>query len=74
MKSTPEERRAEGSKRYGTLSNSIDVKVTFDDGNTLVTKINTDLEGAKKYYIGKDFNLGQGDQDKMAKAIKVEQV
>ena len=50
------------------------VKVTFSDGDSLVTQINTDLEGAKKYYLGKQFNLGQGDQDKMVHATKVELV
>ena len=50
------------------------MKVTFSDGDSLVTQINTDLEGAKKYYLGKQFNLGQGDQDKMVHATKVELV
>jgi hypothetical protein len=52
----------------------IDVKVTFANGSHLVTGINTDLEGAKKYYIGKTFNIGQGEKDKMTKAVKVELV
>jgi hypothetical protein len=49
------------------------VKITFADGNSLVTDINTDLDGAKKYYLGKMFNLGAGDDD-MQKAVKVELV
>jgi hypothetical protein len=50
----------------------VDVVVTFDNGNSLITTINTDLEGAKKYYIGRSFNLGNGEKDTMAKAVKVE--
>lgn len=48
------------------------VKVTFSNGNSLTTEINTDLEGAKKYYLNKYFNLGCVD-DNMQQAVKVEQ-
>ena len=51
----------------------ITVKVTFEDGDYLTTGINTDLEGAKKYYEGRVFNLGSVE-DRMVKAISVEQV
>lgn len=54
------------------INESISVKVTFSDGNHLTTSINADLEGAKQYYLGKTFNLGSGENDKMAKAVKVE--
>ncbi len=50
----------------------ISVKVTFQNGNSLTTSINTDLQGAKDYYINKFFNLGSVDDD-MQKAVKVEE-
>jgi len=49
----------------------ITVKVTFNNGNTIVTGINTTLEGAKEYYLGKAFNFGVED-DLMLIATKVE--
>lgn len=54
--------------------NPIVVKVTFSDGNFLTTTINTTLDGAKEYYLGKPFNLGTGGDDKIVKAVKVELV
>ena len=50
-------------------------KVTFEDGNTIVTSMNATLEQAKTYYLGKYFNFGDTDEcpkDKMLKAVKVE--
>ena len=50
-------------------------KVIFEDGNSLVTEMNADLEEARRYY-GQYFNFGDTDehpQDKMVKAIAVEQ-
>ncbi len=55
------------------FTEAIEVKVTFEDGESITTPINTDLEGAKKYYLGKMFNLGTED-DVMKKAVKVEQI
>ena len=55
------------------FTEAIEVKVTFEDGDSLTTQINTDLEGAKKYYLGKMFNLGVED-DVMKKAVKVEEI
>ena len=55
------------------FTEAIEVKVTFDDGDSLTTQINTDLECAKKYYLGKMFNLGVED-DVMKKAVKVEEI
>ena len=49
------------------------VLVTFDNGDEMNTWINTDLEGAKDYYLNKWFNIGSGEQDLMAKAVLVEQ-
>lgn len=53
------------------LREVITVRVEFDNGDSLITKINTDLQGAKDYYLGNTFNLGSGGQDVMTKAIKV---
>lgn len=51
----------------------ITVRVYFNDGDTLITEINGDLETAKKYYIGRAFNLGSlTDEDYTATAVDVE--
>jgi|GEM_PF-4443577 len=49
-------------------------KITFDNGDTIVTSMaaHIGLEEAKKYYLGKYFNMGSGDKDKMVKATCVE--
>lgn len=52
---------------------AICVKVIFDNGDSLKTMINTDLEGAKNYYLGNTFNLGTV-KDVMTKAINVEEI
>lgn len=49
-------------------------KVTYEDGNTMVTGFNGTLEDAKKYYEGKVFNVGDGPNDNMVKAVTVEEV
>jgi hypothetical protein len=50
----------------------ISIKVFFEDGNTLVTRINVSLDEAKKYYIGHAFTL---DEEKpMVKVVRVEQL
>ena len=57
------------------FTESINVKVTFDDGDHLTTRINADLEGAKKYYLGKRFPFeGSDEEEIMKKAVKVEEV
>jgi hypothetical protein len=48
------------------------IKVTFDNGDTINTEINGTEDTIKKYYIGKSFNLGNGEKDNMVKATKVE--
>jgi hypothetical protein len=48
------------------------IKVTFNNGDSLSTEINGSEDEIKKYYIGKDFNLGIGGKDKMVKATNVE--
>lgn len=49
-------------------------RIKFEDGSQIETEMNTDLKGAKEYYIGRKFNLGKGEKDKMVKAVKVEQI
>lgn len=44
--------------------------VHFEDGNQLITRMNTDLKDAEKYYLGKSFNFGIG-KDYIVKAVKV---
>jgi len=47
------------------------VKITFENKETITTRINGTIEGIKKYYLGKYFNLGK-EKDDMQKAIKCE--
>lgn len=47
------------------------IKVYFDNGNTITTSINGTRENIEEYYIDKQFNFGI-DGDKMAKAIRVD--
>lgn len=54
-------------------------KVTFEDGNTMVTSMSASvtLEAAKKYYEGKSFTFGtgeEGDPERQVKAVSVEEV
>ena len=49
----------------------MELRVYFDDGNHLDTRFNGTLEEAKKYYIGKTFNLGV-DRDDMRKCTGLE--
>lgn len=48
------------------------IKAHFSDGNFLITAINGTREEIEKYYLGKYFNLGNGEKDKMEKAIRIE--
>ena len=49
------------------------IKVTFEDGNTLWTSINGTEAEIREYYEGKEFNLGDGmGGDRMVKAERVE--
>ena len=47
------------------------VKVIFEDGDSIVTRINGSKEEVEKYYIGNYFNLGS-DKDDMKQATSVE--
>lgn len=44
--------------------------VTFEDGQTLTTSMNTDLDGARAYYVGNRFELNE--LKPMVKAVAVE--
>lgn len=46
-------------------------KVFFDNGDWLTTGFNGNIEDANRYYLNNWFNLGQGENDLMAKAINV---
>ena len=49
------------------------IKVTFDNGDWLETNINGTNAEILKYYVGNEFNLGDGaGGDLMAKATSVE--
>lgn len=47
------------------------VKVTFENGDTAITKINGTEEEIKAYFIGKIFNVGIFD-DCLTRAVAVE--
>ena len=51
----------------------ISIKVFFENGDSLSTQINTDIDGARRYYIGRQFNLGI-ENDVMVKAIDVQAI
>lgn len=52
----------------------ITIKVKFQNGDHIVTGINTDLESAKKYYLGADFGSGTSEENETSsKAISVEE-
>ena len=53
----------------------ITVKVTWSNGDSTLTSINLTLDGARRYYIGQQFNIGDGaGGDLMVTAVKVEEV
>lgn len=50
-------------------------RITFADGNSLITSMNADLDGARQYYIGQSFQFGDTDEhpaDKLVKAVSVD--
>lgn len=52
-------------------------KVTFLDGNMIVTDMNATLEEARAYYVGKYFQFGDTQEysaDLMVKAVSVEAI
>jgi hypothetical protein len=49
------------------------IKVTFDNGDHLVTSINGTEQEIRAYYLGKIFNLGDGSGgDLLVKAVGIE--
>lgn len=51
---------------------TITVKVTVESGNHWLTGINTDLAGAKRYFLGESFDMGDPDgPEKMERVISV---
>lgn len=56
------------------IMNETSVKVEFDNGETIETEVSKDAtdDDIKDYYaVGKEFNLGQGGRDRMAKVKNV---
>ena len=52
-------------------------KITFADGNTIVTGMNATLGETQAYYIGHACQFGDTEEcphDKMVKAVSVEQL
>jgi len=49
----------------------IEIKVYFDNKDSLSTRINATFEEAEKYYVGNVFNIGSVS-DKMVKCNKIE--
>lgn len=67
--------KIEGSKVRADGDKLRHVRVTFDDGNVIDTNMAagvTDEEIRKYYGVGTTFNVGEGENDKMAKVAKVE--
>lgn len=56
------------------MSSLKSIKVFFDNGDYLVTSINGEVsdKDITDYYVGKLFNLGQGGNDLMVRAVRVE--
>jgi|31_taG_2_1085359.scaffolds.fasta_scaffold14059_2 hypothetical protein len=50
------------------------VKVYFDNGYNFTSIVNGDNETIENYYLNQYFNLGNGENDLMAKCIKIEYI
>jgi len=54
-----------------------DFKITFENGNTIVTGFNGNLETAAKYYLNQAFNFGDTEEhpkDIMVKGIAIKEL
>lgn len=50
-----------------------EIKITYSDGTIIETNINGTNKEIKEYYkIGRTFNIGDGEKDKLARIKKVE--
>lgn len=47
------------------------IKVTFDNGDSLETNINGSNKEIYDYYIGRTFNLGNGEKDLLVTATEI---
>jgi hypothetical protein len=48
------------------------IRVTWDDGTTMDISINGNRAAINRYYVGKEFNVGNGELDLMKTAVSVE--
>lgn len=48
-------------------------KITFDNGDSMVSRLNGNIEDARRYYLGNIFNLGVVNDD-MHRCVGVEEV
>lgn len=46
------------------------IKVIFESGNSLYTRINGTVDEIESYYLGQYFNMGHGS-DRMEKCVKI---
>ena len=59
---------------FSLLPKRIDIKVNFENGDHLITGFNGTMKEATSYYVGKQFNIGNNDQDRMVKATTIERI
>lgn len=59
---------------FSLLPKRIDIKVNFENGDHLITGFNGTIKEATKYYVGKEFNIGCFEEDKMVKATTIERI
>lgn len=61
--------------KKSAASNLIGVTVTYDNGDVITTDVNgnqTDEQIKEYFKVGKEFNLGNGEKDNIAKVVKVD--
>ena len=52
----------------------ITVKCTYENGDTVTTRINATFSEAQDYFLNRVFNIGDGPNDNMQKCIAVEEI
>ena len=50
------------------------VKIITESGDTWATTINASEEEARAYFVGKWFNLGSGENDRMERVVSIETI